>query len=83
MTINPTQEQHDALEYLLNTAMALNDFEIEQEFETADEAVAAWEKRDEEGNFFRGNAITYALLVWDGYLNVEPAEIIRNRFEDS
>lgn len=80
MAINPNQEQHDALENILNSEMSTCFFEIEQEFETADLAVEAWRNRKEEGNFFRGHQASYVLLVWEGYLQVDPEEVIRNQF---
>jgi hypothetical protein len=82
MAIEPTQEQHDALEAILNDHASGWDWEITDNFENAEAAVAAWKSRSEKGNFFRGHQATTALLVWEGYLQVDPEEVIRNQFEE-
>jgi hypothetical protein len=76
----PSKEAEWALLTLLDQLWYTDDNAVLLEFETADEAVAAWHLRDEEGNFFKEHPLRHVLVLWEELFGNPAEEVIREQF---
>lgn len=76
----PSDKAEWALLYLLDGLWYTDDNPVLLEFETADEAVAAWHLRDMEGTFFHKHQLRYVLELWEEFFDNPAEEVIREQF---
>ena len=76
----PSEKAEWALLNLLDGLWYIDDNPVLLEFETADEAVAAWHLRDIEGTFFHKHKLRYVLELWEGFFDNAAEGVIREQF---
>jgi hypothetical protein len=76
----PSKDAEWALLTLLDQLWYTDDNAVLLEFETAEEAVAAWRQRDEEGNFLKEHPLRHVLVLWEELFDNPAEEVIREQF---
>jgi hypothetical protein len=76
----PSKEAEWALLNLLDELWYTDDNAVLLEFETADEAVAAWHLKEEEGTFFHKHQLRYVLELGEAFFANPAEEVIREQF---
>ena len=76
----PSEAAERALMELLDEIWYQDDNPVLLEFETADEAVAAWHQREKEGTYFNEHPVRNVLVLWEAFFDSDIECLIREQF---